>query len=107
MKKSTLVATLTSPPAAREIESLPPAVGILEVRADLLGDLDPDWLRGHFRGELLYTLRSRNEGGAFEGGKQARKKGWRRPRRATTWSTSRPTATSRPTSWSRCRRPSG
>ncbi len=49
-------------------------MGILEVRADLLGDLDPNWLRSHFRGELLYTLRSRAEGGAFEGGKLARRK---------------------------------
>lgn len=74
MKKRTLVATMTSLPAESELAALPPAVGILEVRADLLGDVDPDWLRDQFRGELLYTLRSRNEGGAFEGGKQARRK---------------------------------
>lgn len=74
MKKRTLVATLTSLPAESELAALPPSVGFLEVRADLLGDLDPDWLRDHYRGELLYTLRSRAEGGAFEGGKQARKK---------------------------------
>jgi 3-dehydroquinate dehydratase/shikimate dehydrogenase len=36
----------------------------LEVRADLVGDLPPDWLRSHFPGCLLYTLRSRAEGGA-------------------------------------------
>ena len=74
MKKRTLVATLTSPPAERELAALPPTVGILEVRADLLGDLDPEWLRDHFRGELLYTLRSKAEGGAYEGGKQSRRK---------------------------------
>lgn len=74
MKKRTLVATLTSLPAESELQALPPAVGVLEVRADLLGDLDPDWLRDHYRGELLYTLRSRYEGGAFEGGKNARRK---------------------------------
>lgn len=74
MKKRTIVATLTSPPTESELRALPPAVGVLEVRADLLGDLDPDWLRDHYRGELLYTLRSRAEGGAFEGGKQARRK---------------------------------
>lgn len=74
MKKRTLVATLTAPPAESELRALPKAVGILEVRADLLGDLDIDWLRDHFPGELLYTLRSRAEGGAFEGGKQGRKK---------------------------------
>lgn len=74
MKNRTLVATLTSLPAEGELRALPPSVGILEVRADLLGDLDPDWLRDNFRGELLYTLRSRAEGGAFEGGKASRRK---------------------------------
>lgn len=27
------------------------------MRADLSGDIDPDWLRSHFRGRLLYSLR--------------------------------------------------
>jgi 3-dehydroquinate dehydratase/shikimate dehydrogenase len=45
------------------LAALPPAVRWLEVRADLLGDLDPDWLRDHFGGRLLYSLRSRAEGG--------------------------------------------
>jgi 3-dehydroquinate dehydratase/shikimate dehydrogenase len=30
----------------------------LEVRADLAGDLNPDWLRNRFRGRLIYSLRS-------------------------------------------------
>jgi 3-dehydroquinate dehydratase/shikimate dehydrogenase len=69
MREAALVAVVTSPPspAGEEIASLPPAVHWLEVRADLTGDLDPDWLRGRFRGALLYSLRSRAEGGAFAG----------------------------------------
>jgi len=30
----------------------------LEVRADRTGDIDPDWLRNHFKGRLLYALRT-------------------------------------------------
>jgi 3-dehydroquinate dehydratase/shikimate dehydrogenase len=70
-----LVAVLTAPPAAdgRELRALPPAVSCLEVRADRLGDLDPDWLRDHFAGELLYTLRSAAEGGDFAGSREQRR----------------------------------
>jgi 3-dehydroquinate dehydratase/shikimate dehydrogenase len=32
----------------------------LEVRADRTGDIDPEWLRNHFRGRLLYSLRTEN-----------------------------------------------
>jgi 3-dehydroquinate dehydratase/shikimate dehydrogenase len=46
----------------------------LEVRADLLGDLDPAPLRAAFPGKLLYTLRSRAEGGGFEGTAERRRK---------------------------------
>jgi len=63
MPEATLVASLTSP---SELPSLPAEVRCLEVRADLVGDLDPDWLRDRFRGELLYSLRSRAAGGAAE-----------------------------------------
>lgn len=71
---TTLVASLTTSPSADggEIRRLPPGVGCLEVRADLVPDVDPDWLRDRFDGELIYTLRSRAEGGAFEGGVRAR-----------------------------------
>ena len=58
-----LVATLTERPSEAELSALSGRVQILEVRADLVGELDPDWLRAHFDGELLYTLRSRAEGG--------------------------------------------
>ena len=47
--------------------------GCLEVRADLVGALDVDWLRERFAGELLYTLRSEAEGGRgpVEAGRRA------------------------------------
>ena len=75
MRQATLVAVLTRPPTAAgdEISALPETVRLLEVRADRAGDLDPDWLRGRFRGELLYSLRSRAEGGAFAGGEAERR----------------------------------
>ena len=77
MKKTTLVATLTSPPSASGDELRGGALGAveyLEVRADLVGKLDPAWLRDRFPGQLIYTLRSRSEGGAFEGGRQSRRR---------------------------------
>jgi 3-dehydroquinate dehydratase/shikimate dehydrogenase len=49
------------PEALRRLSGL---ANVLEVRADLLGDLETDWLRDSFSGELLYTLRSREEGGS-------------------------------------------
>src|SRR5262245_11110474 len=65
-RHATLVATLTTPPSAggQELAALPEAVSWLEVRADLVGDLPPEWLRRHFPGGLLYTLRSCAAGGA-------------------------------------------
>ncbi len=76
MNSTTLVASLTTPPRAdgAEIRRLPEQVGYLEVRADLVADLDPDWLRERFAGELIYTLRSRAEGGSFEGGQESRRR---------------------------------
>ncbi|MFL6198725.1 MAG: type I 3-dehydroquinate dehydratase [Thermoanaerobaculia bacterium] len=70
--KATLIATLTAPPS-RELDGLADA-DWLEVRADLLGDLDPAPVRRIFAGRLLYTLRSRAEGGAFEGSPERRKR---------------------------------
>ncbi len=65
---TTLVATLAAAgEVAADLAALPPEVDWLEVRADLVGDLDPEWLRPRFAGGLLYTLRSAREGGRFTG----------------------------------------
>lgn len=76
MNRTELVATLTEPPAGDGalLRGLTPDVGVLEVRADLVGDLDPQWLRDRFAGRLLYTLRSTAEGGEFTGGREARRR---------------------------------
>jgi 3-dehydroquinate dehydratase / shikimate dehydrogenase len=50
-----------------DLRGLPNTVEWLEVRADLIGHLDPEWLRSHFKGSLLFTLRSAAEGGRFDG----------------------------------------
>jgi 3-dehydroquinate dehydratase/shikimate dehydrogenase len=65
MAEISLIASLTSPPSASgaELANLPDSVDWLEVRSDLIGDLNPEWLRNHFRGRLSYALRSRGEGG--------------------------------------------
>lgn len=69
LSRATLIATLASPPDddGEVIRSLPPEVDWLEVRGDLVGDLEPSWLRQRFAGRLLYTLRSEAEGGRFVG----------------------------------------
>lgn len=64
---ATLIATLTSAADPSMLAELTRSADWLEVRADLVGDLDPAELRGHFGGKLLYTLRSRVEGGSFAG----------------------------------------
>jgi 3-dehydroquinate dehydratase/shikimate dehydrogenase len=70
MIKAALIGTLMTPPspsgaelAALTSSALPSSVDWLEVRADLVGDVDTEWLRSHFSGRLLYSLRSREEGG--------------------------------------------
>jgi 3-dehydroquinate dehydratase/shikimate dehydrogenase len=75
LRRATLIATLSAPPSASgaELAALAPAVGWLEVRADLVGDLDAAWLRARFSGPLLYTLRSRAEGGAGETSRERRR----------------------------------
>jgi 3-dehydroquinate dehydratase/shikimate dehydrogenase len=70
---ASLVATLTTP-LTPELAAGLGGVEWLEVRADLLGDLDPEPLRRLFGGKLLYTLRSRAEGGGFEGSQERRKR---------------------------------
>jgi len=70
------VATLTTPPGegGADLDALSERVGYLEVRADLVGDLDPEAVRERFGGGLIYTLRSRAEGGGHEGGKAGRER---------------------------------
>ncbi len=67
-ENATLIATLTRQPSAAELASLPPEIDVLEVRADLIGDLPPEGLKDRSGKRLLYTLRSGVEGGAGESG---------------------------------------
>jgi 3-dehydroquinate dehydratase/shikimate dehydrogenase len=71
-RRATLIGTLTQAPTPAGLAG---AAGAdwLEVRADLVGDLDPAVLTG-WRGRLLYTLRSRGEGGAFDGRDERRRR---------------------------------
>jgi len=57
---ASLIATLFDSPSTdgAELTALPDSVAWLEVRADRVGDIDPEWLRNHFKGRLLYSLRS-------------------------------------------------
>jgi 3-dehydroquinate dehydratase/shikimate dehydrogenase len=55
---ASVVVTLTKPPAGGEITALAGLADGLEVRADLVGDLDPVWLRSQFPGTLTYALPS-------------------------------------------------
>jgi hypothetical protein len=66
MTEATIVATLMEPLkyAGEELLSLPITVKWLQIQADVVGDINPDWLRKHFDGKLIYTLRSREEHGA-------------------------------------------
>jgi 3-dehydroquinate dehydratase / shikimate dehydrogenase len=75
MAEASLVAALTERPSQRgkELEAFSGAVKYLEVRADVVGDLDADWLRNHFRGQILYSLRSRADGGEFAGPDEQRR----------------------------------
>lgn len=59
---ASLIATLFDPPSpdGADLAALPDAVEWLEVRADRVGDIDPEWLRSHFKGRLLYALRTQD-----------------------------------------------
>lgn len=63
MPQASLIATLLDSPSTdgAELTALSDAVEWLEVRADVVGDIDPDWLRSHFKGRLLYALRTASE----------------------------------------------
>jgi 3-dehydroquinate dehydratase/shikimate dehydrogenase len=64
--KAILVASLIEKPEGEELSALSGVADILEVRADLVGDIEPAWLRDRFSGQLLFTLRSRAEGGSSD-----------------------------------------
>lgn len=74
-RRATLIASLTESPSEHELAVLSNRADWLEVRADLLPALGPQgvdwpervhWLRKHFSGKLLFTLRSCAEGGASD-----------------------------------------
>lgn len=67
-----IVASLTHLPTGEELQATPAGLAVLEVRADLVGEVDAEWVRSHFPGRLLYTLRSKAEGGAFAGSAEER-----------------------------------
>jgi len=72
MDSLALVATISTPQAAMEIDKVPNAVSWLQIRTDLIGDIPGEWLRSHFSGRLLYTLRSYAAGGKFDRSKSER-----------------------------------
>ena len=63
MAHASLIATLLDSPSldGADLAALPSTVEWLEVRADRVGDIDPEWLRSHFRGRLIYALRTRDQ----------------------------------------------
>src|SRR5205823_15082160 len=61
-----LVAAVTTPHCAAEIQEVPKAVAWLQIRSDLIGDIPAAWLRSHFPGKLLYTLQTSQSGGKFD-----------------------------------------
>lgn len=52
---------------AGDLPALPDAVTGIQVRADLVGDLNPTVLKGRTSAELTYSLRSSAAGGAYTG----------------------------------------
>ena len=59
MNQTSLIASLLAPPSPNgvELSNLPDSVEWLEVRGELTGELDPDWLRDHFPGRIIYSFR--------------------------------------------------
>lgn len=94
MHTARLAATIATALSLRgdELRSVPSHVDLLEVRADRVGDIDPDWLRSHFRGRLLFTLRSTAEGGACALSPPERISNCCAPRVSSTSSISKPNA---------------
>ncbi|HEX2120623.1 MAG TPA: type I 3-dehydroquinate dehydratase [Thermoanaerobaculia bacterium] len=63
MREIIVVATIDRTLTRAALEKAQGAAAWLEVRADLAGEVDVPLLRRHFDGKLLFTLRSRAEGG--------------------------------------------
>ena len=61
--RATTIVTLARLPSPEDLAALDGRADYLEVRADLTPSLEAAELRSSFRGGLLYTLRSRAEGG--------------------------------------------
>ena len=68
-----IVASLTEFPDEERLTRLSDQVDVLEVRADLVKDVEPSWLRQHFSGDLLFTLRSRDQGGCSDASDDTRR----------------------------------
>lgn len=66
MKSATVVATIDRPVSASALAGLHPRASWLEVRSDLVGQIDALWLRQHFAGRLLYVLRNNGRLSAAE-----------------------------------------
>jgi 3-dehydroquinate dehydratase / shikimate dehydrogenase len=64
MPTASLMATIDRLPVSGVPLSVSARCQRLEIRADLVGDPDPTWLRSRFGGELAYALPSRQHGGA-------------------------------------------
>jgi 3-dehydroquinate dehydratase / shikimate dehydrogenase len=58
MTRASLIATLSNLPSpdGRELAALPQAVECLELRSEMARNLDPEWIRQRFRGDVLYEL---------------------------------------------------
>lgn len=68
-RRAQLVAVLTSPDdlGHDRLSGVDSLADGLEVRADLVGDPEPRWLRRNFTGSLTYCLRSHRHGGRHQG----------------------------------------
>ncbi|HSK64695.1 MAG TPA: hypothetical protein VK893_12670 [Pyrinomonadaceae bacterium] len=58
MTPASLIATLSTAPApdGKELCGLPKTVDFLQLPGSVAGEMNDEWLRHHFRGELLYEL---------------------------------------------------
>jgi 3-dehydroquinate dehydratase/shikimate dehydrogenase len=57
-----------------ELRVLGRAGGGVEVRADVVGDVEPSVLRDHVPGDLIYSLRTTAAGGLYAGGSEQRRR---------------------------------